>query len=188
LRRHWANLIRPGSQRRAPREVHPLPPQQERADGRRCRPRRAPSSGASSRPGARRVIRSLDPPQTRESPSNRPRKQRAPAAAVPAGQSRSDVCHEPPGPPFTFAVGMSASSLTASAPARASSPSSSRPAPEQRAQQARDGEHHVAMRDGHEHVPTQPFGPQEVLPPANQPAGDGRVSEESYLSPADALP
>jgi len=37
------------------------------------------------------------------------------------------------------------------------------PATEQWTQQARDREHHVAVRDGQEHVLAQPLGPQELL-------------------------
>ena len=36
-------------------------------------------------------------------------------------------------------------------------------APKQRAQQARDGEHHMAVRDGQQHVFAKPLGPQELL-------------------------
>jgi len=36
-------------------------------------------------------------------------------------------------------------------------------AAEQRAQQAWNGQHHMAVRDGQEHVFAQPLGPQELL-------------------------
>ena len=54
--------------------------------------------------------------------------------------------------------------LTASAPARASSPSSSRRRRNSGRKQAWDGQYHVAVCDGQQHILAQPLRPQELLP------------------------
>ena len=53
------------------------------------------------------------------------------------------------------------------------------PAAEQRAQEAWDGEHHMAVRDAQQHLLAQPLGPQQLLlllargAEAAAPAGEG---------------